>query len=40
MLQQLQAAHAAQEAHLLSARGEAAAAQRLRKQLANQSQVL
>lgn len=38
-LQQLQAAHAAQEAQLLAARAEAAAVQRLRKQLASQSQA-
>jgi hypothetical protein len=38
-LQQLQTAHAEQEAHLLAARAEAAAVPRLRKQLANQSQV-
>jgi predicted aminopeptidase len=38
-LQQLQEAHVQQEAQLLSARAEAAAVQRLRKQLANQSQV-
>jgi hypothetical protein len=38
-LQELQDAHVQQEAQLLSARAEAAAVQRLRKQLANQSQV-
>ena len=38
-LQQLQEAHVQQEAQLLSARAETVAVQRLRKQLANQSQV-
>lgn len=38
-LQQLQEAHAVQEAQLRAARAEAAAVQRLRKQLASQSQA-